>query len=219
MTTLVTITAKGQPGCGKTLSLLAIERLLDDYAIAGNFLNVYHHALLSPDGDTEVLQVEMADPAELLTFFEEIKEVDARNRLYDEIDTELAYQFNKWGTEADDTQNTPWMWVSYITQYATKWMKGLFCFPTSITDEFRKCMIKVAATAIAAVESLDRQRAKNGKAFYEVEDTKHGGNSEQMFEVKFDPLSENVLADIQDALRKSSSEIRRVTGIDLSKLR
>jgi hypothetical protein len=30
-------------------------------------------------------------------------------------------------------------------------------------------MIKVAAIAVAAVESLDRQKAKNGKPFYQVD--------------------------------------------------
>lgn len=33
-------------------------------------------------------------------------------------------------------------------------------------DAFRKAMVKTAAVALAAIESIDRQRASNGKTFY-----------------------------------------------------
>lgn len=88
--------------------------------------------------------------------------------IYAEIRAERDYQDKRWGTKTDDTLNTPWMYVAYITQYAGRWMQGTF-MPLSCetTDRFRESMIKVAAIAIAAVESLDRQRAENGAAFYE----------------------------------------------------
>ncbi len=85
-----------------------------------------------------------------------------------EILNERNYQREKWGDEADDTLNTPWMWAAYIGQYSTKWMVGTFLpLKTDTTDEFRKCMIKVATLALAAIESVDRQRKENQKTFYE----------------------------------------------------
>ena len=88
--------------------------------------------------------------------------------VYDEIASERAYQEGLWGNEADDKLNTPWMWTAYITGYASKWMVGTFLpLKRPVTDSFRKCMIKVAALAVAAVQSIDRQRAEDGKTFYE----------------------------------------------------
>ncbi len=88
--------------------------------------------------------------------------------VYDEIRAERAYQDGKWGHNVDDTMNTPWMWVSYIAAYATKWMVGTFApLSPDTVDDFRKKMIKTAAICVAAVESLDRQRKNSGKAFFE----------------------------------------------------
>ena len=88
--------------------------------------------------------------------------------IYDEIKTERDYQDGKWGHVADDTLNTPWMWSAYISGYATKWMAGTFLpLDRSVTDDFRRMMIKVAALAVAAVESVDRQRT-SGKTFFEA---------------------------------------------------
>ena len=88
--------------------------------------------------------------------------------IYEEIKAEREYQETKWGTKVDDTRNTPWMWAAYIGQYATRWMVGSFPpLKRDVTNEFRTCMVKVATLAIAAVESLDRQREKNKTAFYE----------------------------------------------------
>lgn len=91
----------------------------------------------------------------------------SRESIYAEIEKERKYQEDKWGIEVDDTKNTPWMWVNYITKYSTQWLTGIFTTPTRSVDLFRLSMIKVATIAVAAVESLDRQRNRNGKAFYE----------------------------------------------------
>lgn len=89
--------------------------------------------------------------------------------IYEEIQNERDYQINRWGNEIDDLVNNPWMWTAYITQYAGKWLSGAFLpFSKEGTDLFRTSMIKVAAIAIAAVESLDRQRNENGSTFYEA---------------------------------------------------
>lgn len=87
--------------------------------------------------------------------------------VYEEIQAERTYQNNKWGTACDDSLNTPWMWASYISQYATSWMRGAFAINDGDAKNFRKAMIKVAAIAVAAVESLDRQQENSGKAFYQ----------------------------------------------------
>jgi hypothetical protein len=88
--------------------------------------------------------------------------------LYDELKAEREYQEAKWGIEVDDTKNTPWMWAAYIGQYATRWMVGSFLpLKQDVTNNFRACMVKVATLAIAAIESIDRQREQHGKTFYE----------------------------------------------------
>lgn len=85
-----------------------------------------------------------------------------------EIRTERVYQRERWGTATDDTKNTPWMWASYICQYATRWMVGSFApLKHGVTDNFRTAMVKVATLAIAAIESVDRQRSDDGRTFYE----------------------------------------------------
>lgn len=92
-----------------------------------------------------------------------------RALILSEILSERKYQDDKWGTEVDDTKNTPWMWAAYISQYATRWMAGTFLpLKRDVTDDFRTCMVKVATIAVAAIESIDRQRAGTWKAtFYE----------------------------------------------------
>jgi hypothetical protein len=87
--------------------------------------------------------------------------------IYDEIKQERDYQDGKWGHQTDDMLNTPWMWAAYLAQHSTRWMRGTFDLDTATSDAFRKAMVKTAALAVAAVESLDRQRATRGKAFYE----------------------------------------------------
>lgn len=91
-----------------------------------------------------------------------------REKIFEEIDAERTYQREKWGDVVDDTQNTPWMWCAYIAHYATRWMAGTFIpLETDIVDLFRASMIKVATIAVAAVESVDRQRARGTRCYYE----------------------------------------------------
>ena len=88
--------------------------------------------------------------------------------IYDEIKAERDYQDERWGHDIDDAFNTPWMWCAYIVQYATKWMVGTFApLGQKTVDDFRTKMVKTAALAIAAIESIDRQREHDGKTFYE----------------------------------------------------
>lgn len=84
-----------------------------------------------------------------------------------EVLSERKHQVERWGNGKDDTVNTPHMWLTWIQLYGTKWTEGEFELNEEITDKFRECMIKVAAIATAAAESIDRQRAENGSTFYE----------------------------------------------------
>lgn len=88
--------------------------------------------------------------------------------VYDEIKAERDYQDGRWGHRADDELNRPNDWSSYIAHHSTRWFSGGFPpYSASTVDSFRKQMIKVAALAVAAVESIDRQRAENGRPFYQ----------------------------------------------------
>ncbi len=86
------------------------------------------------------------------------------------IKTEREYQKRMWGNHTDDTLNNPFNWVSYIGSYSTSWMAGTFPpFEPEQVDAFRKAMLKSAALCVAAIESVDRQREVNSRAFYETE--------------------------------------------------
>ena len=91
-----------------------------------------------------------------------------RDPIFEEIDKERRYQQDKWGNGADDAKNTPWHFTAYISQYVGKWMAGTWApLQSDTVTAFRTAMVKVAAIAVAAIESVDRQRAATGKTFYE----------------------------------------------------
>lgn len=72
-----------------------------------------------------------------------------------EVRAEVERQHRRWGDSKDDS-NSPWLWVVLICYYATRWQMCIFS-----GDAFRDCMVRVAALAISAIESLDRQRRKS----------------------------------------------------------
>lgn len=87
---------------------------------------------------------------------------------YDEIKEEREYQDKRWGHHADDTHNKPTDYVAYIAHYSTRWFPGGWApYSAKTVEEFRTSMVKTAAIAVAAIESIDRQRAEQGGAFYE----------------------------------------------------
>lgn len=91
-----------------------------------------------------------------------------RDKILNEINLEREYQKNKWGNAVDDTVNEPNDFIAYMNAYSTRWFPGGFSpYSPETLDAYRTSMIKTAAIAVAAVESLDRQRATNGKAFFE----------------------------------------------------
>lgn len=66
----------------------------------------------------------------------------------------------------DDSLNTPATWLFKILLQIPPF-KSLQVLNKNQVSEFRAALIKMAALCVAAVESIDRQRAKNGKPFYE----------------------------------------------------
>lgn len=93
-----------------------------------------------------------------------------RELIYAAIDAERDHQVRKWGTDADDKVNFPNDWVAYINHHATRWFKGGFApYDPDTINDFRTQMVKVAALAVAAVESIDRQQAEHGRTIYQKE--------------------------------------------------
>lgn len=91
-----------------------------------------------------------------------------RSQALEEIANERTYQEGKWGNEADDTLNTPNDFIAYMNAYSTRWFPGGFTpYNPETVDAFRKSMVKTAAIAVAAIESVDRQRENAGHTFYE----------------------------------------------------
>lgn len=77
-----------------------------------------------------------------------------REKIFKEIDAERDAQDAKWGAEFDD-RNTAYNWAAYIAQYATR---NLIGNPRAASEVlFRADMVKVAALAVAAIESTDRR--------------------------------------------------------------
>jgi hypothetical protein len=75
---------------------------------------------------------------------------DARQRIFEEIYVEREYQDGKWGKEFDD-KNTLNDWLTYIGIY------GSYAAKMRISkEEQRNNMLKVAALAVAALETFDR---------------------------------------------------------------
>lgn len=74
-----------------------------------------------------------------------------REKIFGEISVEREYQDGKWGTEFDD-KNTLNDWITYIGMYGSYAAK----MGASKEDQ-RNNMLKVAALAIAALETFDRK--------------------------------------------------------------
>lgn len=73
--------------------------------------------------------------------------------IYDEVMRERIAQMEEWGGPDADDSNTKLDWVAYITKHVGKALTN----PVNI-DIFRYQMVRVAALAIAAVASVDRQK-------------------------------------------------------------
>lgn len=100
------------------------------------------------DGAAEIERLELR--------IERLQELlaEAEESPYDEIRFERARQDIKWGgPEHDDTHG--WHdWIRFIDDQANKWPAH-----PNVGKERRSRLIKIAALAVAAIESHDRRRA------------------------------------------------------------
>jgi hypothetical protein len=71
----------------------------------------------------------------------------------DEIDAERARQDVQWGGPAHDDQHHPDEWIDYINKQARAgWLAAVTPHPV----EYRERLVKIAALAVAALESMTR---------------------------------------------------------------
>ena len=78
------------------------------------------------------------------------------NQAINDIENERDYQLTKWGPRADLEINRPNDFVAYIAHHSTRWFKGGFSpYSRETLEDFRQQMVKVAALAVAAIESVD----------------------------------------------------------------
>lgn len=75
---------------------------------------------------------------------------ESRASIYEEIESERAYQDQKWGSAFDD-KNTANDWSKYVCDYAAGASTLVFDQET-----FERNMRKVAALAVAAIETSRR---------------------------------------------------------------
>jgi hypothetical protein len=74
-----------------------------------------------------------------------------RFHILHEVDDERMRQDRQWGGIKHDDKHTPADWVLFIIAHANKAIRH---------DNYRERMLKVAALAVAAVESYDRKANK-----------------------------------------------------------
>jgi hypothetical protein len=87
----------------------------------------------------------------------------SRQSIYAEIDKERDKQDGKYGGPEHDDGHVPNDWIALITGYAGESAAYPACSKTlTVTDKMRftRGMLRVAAVAIAAIESVDRQAAQ-----------------------------------------------------------
>lgn len=76
-----------------------------------------------------------------------------RAAIFHDIDTERAVQDAKWGGPEHDDKHVIGDWVGYIRDHAERAQFGRM-------SESRRQMVRVAALAVAAIESIDRQACR-----------------------------------------------------------
>lgn len=78
------------------------------------------------------------------------------DNILNSIRKERQYQLSKWGNTADLEINRPMDFVGYIAHHSTRWFNGGFApYSKETLELYKNEMIKVAALAVAAIESTD----------------------------------------------------------------
>ena len=70
------------------------------------------------------------------------------------IETERYAQDEKWGGATHDDSNSMYHWLGYITKQAGCIARSLHPFDKLLV---KGCLIKIAALAVAAIQSIERQ--------------------------------------------------------------
>lgn len=96
---------------------------------------------------SNILAVENDDDEAELS---DLETTDARLTVFKAIEDERNYQDDKWGGPIFDDTQTEEQWASHIREYANG-------FNRASNYAFRTRMVKVAALAVAAIESYDRK--------------------------------------------------------------
>lgn len=73
----------------------------------------------------------------------------SRQNIFNMIDSEREYQDSKWGQDFDE-RNTVNDWTTFINRYASRASEA------ESSEEFEIAMVKVAALAVAAIETCRR---------------------------------------------------------------
>lgn len=80
-----------------------------------------------------------------------------------EIREERKHQDAKWGGPAHDDEHSMYVWVGFISYYLGQSLSSAIKEYGSVKHRyqiFRYHMVKVAAIAVAAVQSIDRKLSK-----------------------------------------------------------
>ncbi len=93
----------------------------------------------------------------------------SKEGIWKEIKEERGRQDAQWGGPDHDDTHALWNWIIYIRGHnkaAGKLMlqeRPVHDFAPAAVEQFRKQMVRVAALAVAAIESVDRRRLKERK--------------------------------------------------------
>ena len=88
--------------------------------------------------------------------------------IFNEVSEERSAQDKQWGGPEHDDTNSCWNWILYILSHAraggakVRGVPAMKDIPEAL-HLFRYQMVRVAALAIAAIESVDRAIARMGK--------------------------------------------------------
>ncbi len=81
---------------------------------------------------------------------------DKQNSIIEEIIKERKKQDEQWGGQEHDDKHVPADWLVYIMKFMGR--MGQATQHPFEKKVYRDCMIKTAALALAAIESIDRQK-------------------------------------------------------------
>jgi len=88
----------------------------------------------------------------------------ANCNVFNEIKVERVRQDAQWGGPDHDDKHDGYDWVRYINRQTSRALDALLHPRTAEADEYRQRLVKIAALAVAAIESHDRTRLAKGVA-------------------------------------------------------